>query len=173
MTGPEERLVVLALGSNLGDRAATLRAATRELASSPGLRLVAVSGVYETDPVGGPDNQPAYLNAVLVLRSALPASSILSTAQSVEARHGRTREVRWGPRTLDVDVIAVGAEISDDPELVLPHPRAHERGFVLVPWLEADPAAVLPGWGPLADLVAPAIVVGVVARPDVTLGEPA
>ena len=166
-----ERLVVLALGANLGDRAATLRAAARELAGSPGLRLVAASSVYETGPVGGPDNQPAYLNAVLVFSSVLPAREVLGLGLAVEAAHGRTREVRWGPRTLDVDVIVVGDETSDDPELELPHPRVHERPFVLIPWLEADPGATLPGWGPVAHLVGPESASGVVLRSDLRLIE--
>ena len=166
-----ERLVVLALGANLGDRAATLRAAARELAGSPGLRLVAASSVYETGPVGGPDNQPAYLNAVLVFSSALPAREVLGIGLAVEAAHGRTREVRWGPRTLDVDVIVVGDETSDDPELELPHPRAHERPFVLIPWLEAVSEATLPGWGPVAGLLGPESGDGVVLREGLRLIE--
>ena len=166
-----ERLVVLALGANLGDRAATLRAATHELAGSPGLRLIAASSVYETGPVGGPDNQPAYLNAVLVFSSVLPAREVLGLGLAVEAAHGRTREVRWGPRTLDVDVIVVGDETSDDPELELPHPRVHERPFVLIPWLEADSEATLPGWGPVAHLVGPESASGVVLRSDLRLIE--
>jgi len=169
-SGPE-RLVVLALGANLGDRAATLRAATLELAGSAGLQLVAASSVYETGPVGGPDNQPAYLNAVLVFSSVLPAREVLGLGLAVEAAHGRTREVRWGPRTLDVDVIVVGDETSDDPELELPHPRVHERPFVLIPWLEADPGATLPGWGPVARLVGPESASGVVLRSDLRLIE--
>jgi 7,8-dihydro-6-hydroxymethylpterin-pyrophosphokinase len=105
--------------------------------------------------VGGPP-QDDYLNAVLLGRSGLPAGEILRLAQAAEAELHRVRAERWGPRTLDVDVIAYGDEISTDRRLTLPHPRAHERAFVLVPWLEADPAAVLPGHGRVADLVAAA-----------------
>jgi 2-amino-4-hydroxy-6-hydroxymethyldihydropteridine diphosphokinase len=146
------RLVVLALGSNLGDRQASLQRAV-DLLCAGELRCTAVSGAYQTTPVGGPP-QDDYLNAVLLARTTLPAREVLSRAQAAEAALDRVRTVRWGPRTLDVDVIAYGDETSADPELTLPHPRAHERAFVLVPWLEADPGAVLPGHGPVAGLLA-------------------
>ncbi|HUZ22483.1 MAG TPA: 2-amino-4-hydroxy-6-hydroxymethyldihydropteridine diphosphokinase [Streptosporangiaceae bacterium] len=150
------RTVVLALGSNLGDRLGNLQRGIDLLCGgAPGaasLRATAVSGVYETDPVGGPP-QDDYLNAVLLVASALPAIEILRRGQAAEVALGRVRAQRWGPRTLDVDVIACGEETSDDPELTLPHPRAHERAFVLVPWLEAAPAACLPGRGAVAGLV--------------------
>jgi 2-amino-4-hydroxy-6-hydroxymethyldihydropteridine diphosphokinase len=144
--------VVLALGSNLGDRLASLQRAV-DLLCGDGLRCTAVSGIYETAPVGGPP-QDDYLNAVLLGRSGLPAGQILQLAQATEAALHRVRAERWGPRTLDVDIITCGDEISADPRLTLPHPRAHERAFVLVPWLEADPDAVLPGRGRVADLIA-------------------
>ena len=155
--GAASRTVVLALGSNLGDRLENLQRGVGLLcAGGPaddGLRATAVSGVYETDPVGGPP-QDDYLNAILLVASALPGIEILRHGQAAEAALGRVRTQRWGPRTLDVDVIACGAERSADPELTLPHPRAHERAFVLVPWLEAAPDACLPGRGAVADLVA-------------------
>ncbi len=147
------RLVVLALGSNLGDRLANLQAGIDGLAATPGITPTAVSAVFETSPVGGPD-QPDYLNAVLLASSDLPAAEILSRCQSAEQARGRERRVRWGPRTLDIDIIACGDEISDDPQLTLPHPRAHERAFVLVPWHDVDPDASLPGFGPVTGLVA-------------------
>ncbi|HEX2319015.1 MAG TPA: 2-amino-4-hydroxy-6-hydroxymethyldihydropteridine diphosphokinase [Streptosporangiaceae bacterium] len=147
------RQLVLALGSNLGDRLATLQAGLDALADVPGISLQAVSAVFETSPVGGPD-QPDYLNAVLLASSALPCQQILRFTQAAEHAQGRVRTVRWGPRTLDIDMIACGEEISQDPELTLPHPRAHERAFVLLPWQDVDPAATLPGYGPVADLVA-------------------
>ncbi len=156
-----ERQVVLALGSNLGDRLANLQAGVDALAAEqrpaagPGLYVTAVSGVFETSPVGGPD-QPDYLNAVLLAVSALPARAVLRQCQAVERALGRVRTVRWGPRTLDIDIIACGSEISDDPELTLPHPRAHSRAFVLAPWHEVDPDAWLPGSGPVAGLLAAA-----------------
>jgi 2-amino-4-hydroxy-6-hydroxymethyldihydropteridine diphosphokinase len=151
MTG--ERQIVLALGSNLGDRLGHLQAGIDDLLAGPGLTATAVSGVYQTTPVGGPP-QPDYLNAVLLAASSLPARTILDLCLATERASGRVRTVTWGPRTLDIDVIACGAEMSDDPELTLPHPRAHERVFVLVPWLQADPDASLPGYGPVADLLA-------------------
>lgn len=163
--------VVLALGANLGDRAATLRSAVRSLRAVPGLDDVVASPVYETPPVGGPA-QPPYLNAVLAARTRLSPRAVLRTAQRVEADHGRERTVRWGARTLDVDVLAYGDLVTRDPELTLPHPRAHERGFVLVPWAALDPQAVLPGpaGGPVARLAAAAgDSPAVRPRPDIRL----
>jgi 2-amino-4-hydroxy-6-hydroxymethyldihydropteridine diphosphokinase len=143
--------VVFSLGSNLGDRLANLQLGLDVLASS-GLNLVAVSSVYETDPVGGVE-QADYLNAVLLADSSLPPRDILARCAAAEAAAGRVRTQRWGPRTLDVDIIACGCVVSTDPALTLPHPRAHERAFVLVPWLELDPNAALPGWGLVASLL--------------------
>jgi 2-amino-4-hydroxy-6-hydroxymethyldihydropteridine diphosphokinase len=160
---------VLSLGANLGDRAGTLRAAFTALRDDG---LVARSTLYETPP-WGPVEQPPYLNAIAVVRGDRDARGWLARAHELEQAAGRTREVRWGPRTLDVDVVTVTGDdgapvLSDDPELTLPHPRAHERAFVLVPWLTLDPTAALPGRGAVADLVAaldPAEV-AVVARWD-------
>jgi 2-amino-4-hydroxy-6-hydroxymethyldihydropteridine diphosphokinase len=146
------RRVVLALGSNLGDRLATLQAGMDSLADVPGIALIAVSAVFETSPVGGPD-QPPYLNAVLLATSTLPCQDILRFTQAAEHAQGRVRTVRWGPRTLDIDIIACGEELSDDPILTLPHPRAHERAFVLLPWHDVDPGATLPGSGQVAVLL--------------------
>ncbi|HEX3921183.1 MAG TPA: 2-amino-4-hydroxy-6-hydroxymethyldihydropteridine diphosphokinase [Streptosporangiaceae bacterium] len=164
--------VVLALGSNLGDRLANLQGGVDALAAGPGLRDVAVSPVYQTAPVGGPD-QPDYLNAVLVAATTLPARAILDRGQAAEAALRRVRTVRWGPRTLDVDIIVYGDEISDDPELTLPHPRAHERAFVLAPWHDLAPDAVIPGRGRVADLLAVAGTAGLRRLRDVTLRAPA
>jgi len=166
-----ERRVLLALGSNLGDRLASLQRGI-DLLCSPGLSCIAVSGVYETAPVGGPP-QGAYLNAVLLTASAEPGAEILERCQAAEEALGRVREQRWGPRTLDVDVLTLGDEVSDDPVLTLPHPRAHERAFVLVPWLEVDPCGVLPGRGTIAELVAAADVRGVRRVGDAALVLPA
>lgn len=153
------RQVVLALGSNLGDRLANLQAGIDLLTADPGITPVAVSAVFETSPFGGPEvpempDQPDYLNAVLLAVSDLPALEILRRCQAAEQARGRVRAVRWGPRTLDIDIITYGDEISDDPRLTLPHPRAHERAFVLVPWRDVDPDGLLPGYGRVADLVA-------------------
>ena len=163
---------VLALGSNLGARQQELQRAVDQLAATPGLRVTAVSPVYETDPVGGPD-QPDYLNAVVLAETDLPAGDLLRRAHAIEAAARRTREVRWGPRTLDVDIIAYGDEVSADPALTLPHPRARERAFVLAPWRDADPDAELPGYGPVAALLAAVGGQGVRRRDDITLRRPA
>ena len=145
--------VVLSLGSNLGDRLGQLRRAVDLLVAGSPLTLRAVSGVYETDPVGGPE-QPDYYNIVLLADAATTPLDLLRHCQSVERALDRVRVQRWGPRTIDVDIICFGDLRSDDPVLTLPHPRAHERAFVLVPWLAVDPAAHLPGHGPVADLLA-------------------
>jgi 2-amino-4-hydroxy-6-hydroxymethyldihydropteridine diphosphokinase len=165
--GPAERSVVLSLGSNLGDRLANLQLGLDVLCGG-GLDCVAVSSVYETDPVGGVD-QADYLNAVLLARSSLSARDLLVRCGEAEAAAGRVRTVRWGPRTLDVDIVSCDTEISADPVLTLPHPRAHERAFVLVPWLELDPQAVLPGRGPVAALPAAAGQASVRKRPELRL----
>jgi 2-amino-4-hydroxy-6-hydroxymethyldihydropteridine diphosphokinase len=149
----QHRRVVLALGSNLGDRLRSLQGAVDALFDAPGLTFVAVSPVYETEPVGGPA-QPDYLNAVLLAGTTLPAREILALTSRIEQAFHRVREIPMGPRTLDIDIITCGGEVSDDPVLTLPHPCAHERAFVLAPWLDADPAAAIPGRGRVADLLA-------------------
>jgi 2-amino-4-hydroxy-6-hydroxymethyldihydropteridine diphosphokinase len=158
---------VLSIGSNLGDRLALLHAAVDSVRTW----LVAVSPVYETAP-WGPVPQDDYLNAVVVVRDrSATAQDWLERAHAAEAAAGRTRDVRWGPRTLDVDVIDVDGSRNDDPLLTLPHPRAHERAFVLVPWLAADPAATLSGTR-VAELVgelSAAEIDGVRLRTDLVL----
>ena len=166
--GPAARRVVLALGSNLGDRLANLQAGLDLVCGGHGLECTAVSPVYQTAPVGGPD-QPDYLNAVLIAASALPARSILDRGQAAEAALRRVRVQVWGPRTLDVDVIACGDEISDDPVLTLPHPRAHERAFVLAPWHDIEPDAQIPGRGGITELLAAAGMSCVRRLPDAQL----
>jgi dihydroneopterin aldolase/2-amino-4-hydroxy-6-hydroxymethyldihydropteridine diphosphokinase len=163
---------VLGLGSNLGARQQELQRAVDQLAATPGLRVTAVSPVYETDPVGGPE-QPDFLNAVVLAVTDLPPADLLGRAQAIEAAARRTREVRWGPRTLDVDIIAYGDQTRADPTLTLPHPRVRERAFVLAPWRDADPDAELPGYGPVAALLAAVGGQGVRRRDDVTLRSPA
>jgi 2-amino-4-hydroxy-6-hydroxymethyldihydropteridine diphosphokinase len=145
--------VVLALGSNLGDRQDVLQGAVNAIVGLPGVRVTAVSPVYETAPVGGPA-QPDYLNAVVLADAPGPARELLDRLHEIEAAFDRVRVVRWGPRTLDIDIIAFDGDRSDDPELTLPHPRAHDRAFVLAPWHDVDPAAALAGHGPVADLLA-------------------
>jgi dihydroneopterin aldolase / 2-amino-4-hydroxy-6-hydroxymethyldihydropteridine diphosphokinase len=140
--------VVIALGANLGAVQDTLEAAVRQLALLDGLRITAVSELFETDPVGGPD-QPPYLNAVVLARTRLAAFPLLTALHRIEADHGRVRETRWGARSLDCDLIQYGDPgsdsdlVSNDPELMLPHPRAAERAFVLTPWSAVDPEATL------------------------------
>jgi 2-amino-4-hydroxy-6-hydroxymethyldihydropteridine diphosphokinase len=154
------RQAVLALGSNLGDRQDILQGGVDAIAGIEGVRLTGVSPVYETVPVGGPP-QPDYLNAVVLAQVTIPSLDLLDRLHAVEAAFDRVRLVRWGPRTLDIDIITVADEHCDDPDLTLPHPRAHERAFVLAPWHDVDPDAVLPGWGPVADLLARADQTGI------------
>lgn len=145
--------VVLALGSNLGDRLGHLQGAVDALFGTEELRPVGLSPVYETAPVGGPD-QDDYLNAVAVADTPLGPEALLERAQAVERAFHRVRDVRWGPRTLDVDVVAYGDLVRTDSELTLPHPRAHERAFVLRPWADIDPDAEIAGRGAVRDLLA-------------------
>jgi 2-amino-4-hydroxy-6-hydroxymethyldihydropteridine diphosphokinase len=141
---------VVSLGANLGDRMARLQGGLEVLAQRVAVR--AVSPVYETAPVGVTD-QPPFLNAVALLDSD-DAEAVFAAAQAAEQSQGRVRTKRWGPRTLDVDVIIVDSVVSHDPRLTLPHPRAYERGFVLVPWLDIDASAELPGRGSVRTLLA-------------------
>lgn len=156
---------VLSLGANLGDRLAALQTAVSALAAR--MSVVAVSPVYATAPVGVTD-QPEFLNAVLLVDTDLSPVDLLSYAHRVENAGGRVRRERWGPRTLDIDLVAYGDVVSADPAVTLPHPRAHERAFVLRPWLDVDPSATLPGHGAVADLLASAEG-DVVRRDDLVL----
>lgn len=159
---------VLSLGSNLGDRFAHLRAAVAGLGDA----VVAASPVYETAPWGGVE-QDDFLNAVLLVDDlTTDAWGWLRRGQELENAAGRVREVRWGPRTLDVDVVTVDGVTSDHPELLLPHPGTPERATVLRPWLDVDPSAVLPGHGPVASLLAalgPDAEAGMRRRDDLVL----
>ena len=136
--------VVIALGSNLGDREATLIEAINQLATI--ITVLKVSTFHETAPVGGPE-QPDYLNAVLIGESELEPAELLRKMQEIESSAGRQRIERWGARTLDLDLITAGDLVLESEFLTLPHPRAHERRFVLDPWLEIDSEAYLPGFG--------------------------
>ncbi|WP_158374883.1 2-amino-4-hydroxy-6-hydroxymethyldihydropteridine diphosphokinase [Cellulosimicrobium cellulans] len=149
--------VVLAIGSNLGAAQDTLRDAVADLAAVPGLEVLDVSALARTAPVGGPE-QPDFLNAVLIARTTLSPRDLLRATAEVERRHGRERLVHWGPRTLDVDIIVYGDVSAVTDDLELPHPRAHERAFVLQPWAQVQPDAVLHGLGggPVAQLAATA-----------------
>jgi 2-amino-4-hydroxy-6-hydroxymethyldihydropteridine diphosphokinase len=167
-TGGDGHRVVYALGSNVGDRLEHLRSVVAAAARVPELHSLVCSPVYETEPVGGPVQDP-YLNAVLLARTSLSPVVLLALAHEWEQLRGRVREERWGPRTLDVDVIAVGDERSHTARLTLPHPLAHERAFVLAPWHDVEPDAVLPGHGPVLELLANLHHAGVVRRDDLDL----
>lgn len=148
--------VVLALGSNLGDRAGTLVAAARAIGDIHGLELMAVSDLVESVAVkpGGPDpDAPEYLNAVVTATYAGEPTALLAAVNAIEDDFGRERTERWGDRTLDIDIITFGGIESNDETLTLPHPRAGERDFVLVPWLQVDPDAELPGRGRVDELL--------------------
>lgn len=141
---------VLALGSNLGDSAATLASAVDSLQHDPGLRVLAASPVARTRPVGGPQDQPDFLNQVIEIATTRSPQELLVLTQQVEAEHHRARgaqngEIRWGPRTLDIDIITYASARVSTPALQIPHPRAAQRGFVLVPWVWMDPQATLDG----------------------------
>ncbi|WP_410537309.1 2-amino-4-hydroxy-6-hydroxymethyldihydropteridine diphosphokinase [Streptomyces sp. KL2] len=164
---------VVALGSNLGNRMETLQGAIDALEETPGVRVRAVSPVYETEPWGvEPGSQPSYLNAVVLLRTTLPPGSLLERAHAIEEAYARVRDEHWGPRTIDVDIVAYQDVVSDDPGLTLPHPRCHERAFVLAPWHDVDPGAEVPGHGPVADLLGAVGREGVVRRGDLELSLP-
>ncbi|MBP3042043.1 2-amino-4-hydroxy-6-hydroxymethyldihydropteridine diphosphokinase [Arthrobacter jiangjiafuii] len=152
MNAPGAVNAILALGSNLGASRDTLSRAVAELADLPGVRLQAVSPVVRTRPVGGPE-QPDYLNLVVSVETDLDPHELLAHCQAVENAHHREREVRWGPRTLDVDIITYGDLVLDDETLTIPHPRAHTRAFVLQPWAWMDPGATLNGT-PVSELAA-------------------
>lgn len=152
----ETTVAVVALGSNLGDRGAILEDAVRDIARLPLVDHVRVSSIRETVALrpDGPDaSAPPYLNAVALVSTRLAPSVLLTMLHKIESDHGRERAERWGDRTLDLDLIAYGDVRSDDPNLTIPHPRAAERDFVLEPWLEADPDAVLVGQGTVRDLL--------------------
>ncbi|MCK8677875.1 2-amino-4-hydroxy-6-hydroxymethyldihydropteridine diphosphokinase [Streptomyces lichenis] len=167
------RRAVIALGANLGNRLETLQGAIDALEDTPGVRVKAVSPVYETEPWGvDPASQPSYFNAVIVVKTTLPPASLLERAHAVEEAFHRVRDERWGARTIDVDIISYADVVSDDPVLTLPHPRAHQRAFVLAPWHDVDPEAQLPGAGPVADLLTSVGREGIAPRGDLELRLP-
>jgi 2-amino-4-hydroxy-6-hydroxymethyldihydropteridine diphosphokinase len=142
------------LGANLGDRSAMLRAALEQLDAEPGVRVVAVSTVRETEPVGYLD-QPQFLNAAAAIDTDLPPRELLDRLLGIERRLGRTREgPRFGPRTIDLDLLLYGEERVDEPGLAVPHPRLHERLFVLEPLSDLDATLIVPGKGPLSEILA-------------------
>jgi 2-amino-4-hydroxy-6-hydroxymethyldihydropteridine diphosphokinase len=144
---------VLALGSNLGERFNNLQGAVSTLADTPEVVVVGVSPVYETKPVGGPEDARDFLNAVVAIDTTLSAHTLLERCLAVEDAFDRERGERNAPRTLDVDLIVLGERLADDEDLRLPHPRAHERAFVLKPWADIEPDAEIPGQGRVVDLL--------------------
>ncbi|MCC2594431.1 2-amino-4-hydroxy-6-hydroxymethyldihydropteridine diphosphokinase [Tessaracoccus sp. OS52] len=163
--------VVFSLGSNQGESAHILAEAVEYLAETPDLILVDVSPVYETKLEGGGPDQPDFLNLVVVAESTLEPLTLLDRAQAIEESFGRVRDVFHGPRTLDIDIIMVGKRISEE-ELELPHPHAHERAFVLVPWLDIDPDGEIAGHGRIAELVEDVDASGVRRRDDIVITAP-
>jgi 2-amino-4-hydroxy-6-hydroxymethyldihydropteridine diphosphokinase len=140
----------LGLGGNLGDRLAALQRAV-DLLDAAAVRTIASSRVWETDPVGGPPGQPRFLNAVVRVETDMAPTDLLAACERVEAALGRVRDVRWGPRTIDVDVLLYDDVTSTDPQLTIPHPRMAERSFVVLPLLDIDPDPVLPDGTRLLD----------------------
>ena len=148
---------ILSLGANLGDRRQTIERAISRIGETKGIRLLEDSAIYEsvalTDSGYDPE-QPSYLNAVVQVETSLKPKALLAALNEIENEFGRIRLKRWAPRTLDIDIITFGHELIETKSLIVPHPRAFERSFVLVPWLEVDPEAVLPGRGKVSELVA-------------------
>jgi 2-amino-4-hydroxy-6-hydroxymethyldihydropteridine diphosphokinase len=141
----------LGLGSNMGNRLANLQEAVDHLDAQPGIAVVRSSRVYETDPVGGPP-QPDFLNAVIEVETSLAPRELLEACRAVEQALHRVRTVRWGPRSIDVDILAYDRRTVDEPDLQIPHPRMHERAFVLLPLLELDSDPQLPAGATVASL---------------------
>ncbi|MGH3457828.1 2-amino-4-hydroxy-6-hydroxymethyldihydropteridine diphosphokinase [Aeromicrobium sp.] len=163
------RQAVLALGSNLGERLNRLQSAVAALEDTPEVTIVAISSVYETDPVEAPADSGKFLNAIVLIDTTLTVHTLLDRALAIEDAFGRERSEKGAPRTLDVDLLVVGQRVCDDDQLKLPHPRAHERGFVLVPWLEIDPEGEIPGQGFVADLIGDVDTSGVSKREDLEI----
>ncbi len=164
------RRAVISIGSNLGERRNNLQGAVDTLADTPEVWVTGVSPVYETVPVDAPEGSKHFLNAIVLLDTTLAARTLLERALAVESAYGREREGEPNaPRTLDVDLIVVGDRRADEEDLVLPHPRAAERAFVLVPWLDLEPDAEIPGVGPIAELVEKTGRDGVTVREDIEL----
>jgi 2-amino-4-hydroxy-6-hydroxymethyldihydropteridine diphosphokinase len=164
------RRCVVSMGSNVGDRLAKLQGGLDSLADTPEVWVTAVSPVYETEPVDAPEGSDTFLNAVVLVDTTLPAHMLLDRALAIEAAFGRQRsDVPNAPRSLDVDLIVVGDRRADDVTLVLPHPRAHERAFVLAPWADIEPDAEIPDAGLVSELLEKAGHAGITRRDDITL----
>lgn len=163
------RKVVFSLGSNLGDRLANLQGAVDAIRDTPDVIVVDVSSVYETAPVDLEEDSPDFLNLVIVGETTLEPRTLLERAQAIEDAFGRNRAEEHRSRTLDVDLVMVGTTELEQPDLTLPHPKAHLRGFVLVPWSEIDPSGELPGHGPIAPLLEAVGAEGVTRRDDLVI----
>ena len=163
------RQAVIALGSNLGERLQRLQGGVAAIEDTPEVKITATSSVYETVPVDSPEGSQDYLNAVVLIDTTLTVHQLLDRALAIEDAFGRDRSVKNAPRTLDVDLIVVGKRVADDDKLKLPHPRAHERAFVLLPWFEIDPEGEIPGHGFIADLLAETDTSGVRRREDLEI----
>jgi 2-amino-4-hydroxy-6-hydroxymethyldihydropteridine diphosphokinase len=147
--------VVIALGANLGDKEKTISKAQKQIGKIRGVELVANSKKYRSEALtehGTDPNQPQYINAVSLIDTTLSPKKLLSRLNEIENKFGRVRSAKWAARTLDLDIIIFGTSIVETKSLSIPHPRAHERAFVLIPWLEIDPEAVLTGVGPVGEL---------------------
>ena len=164
------RRVVICLGSNLGERMATLQGAVDALKDTPDVWVTSISPVYETAPVDSPEEAADFLNAVVLFDTTMPAARLLDRALAIEDAFDRERsEVKSAPRTLDVDLIVVGDRRSDTETLVLPHPRAASRAFVLQPWYDVEPDAIFPGLGPISELLEDLDKSGITKREDLEL----
>lgn len=164
------RRVVIALGSNLGERFGNLQGAVDALADTPNVWVTGVSPVYESVPLDCPPDSGTFLNAVVLADTTLSAHRLLDRALAIEDAFDRLRsDVKNAPRTLDVDLVAVGDRRSDTDVLKLPHPQAHERSFVLQPWFDLEPDAEFPGMGPVSELLAKVGTEGLVRRDDLVL----
>lgn len=163
------RQAVLAIGSNLGERLNNVQGAVAALADTPDVTVVSVSSIYETEPVGGPADAKNFLNLVVLVDTTLTVHTLLDRCLAIEDAFGRVREQKNDPRTLDVDLVIVGDRVCSDDSLILPHPRAHERGFVLLPWMEIDIEGEIPGKGFVADLVQNVDTSGVKRREDLEI----
>lgn len=153
----ESVTAVLGIGGNLGDRKATIDSAVRDLDAIEGIKVKKVSPLVESFAVtaeGIDESKPKYLNGVVIIKTTLKPKALLAAVREIETKHGRVRLSRWGSRTLDIDILTHGDSFKDSKELMIPHPRAYERAFVLVPWSLADPDAVIPGHGKVVDLAA-------------------
>lgn len=163
------RKVVYSVGSNLGERMQNLQGAVDAIRDTPDVIVVEVSSVYESAAVDAPEGSPDFLNLVILAETTLEPRTLLERAEAVEDAFGRERSEQNAPRTLDVDLVVVGTTVLDQADLRLPHPLAHERSFVLAPWIEIDPEAELPGRGRISDLIGQVDLSGLTLRDDLDL----